>query len=172
MEKLIEIAAIFAAKNHPKYEVNYTCVDNSNVVATDTTILLAIKHGETVETPLLLKTGKDDSLGCDLIFKGIPANDKGRYPEYSRVLSREIEVIYRGTDVLEAAALYPFFNMSQTAFINLAAHGAKLKKLQKFIESVEVLKIKQGGNSPLNMKLKFKSWHAGQVAIMPTIIHK
>lgn len=171
MRNLIEIAAKFAAKNHPKVEPNYVFVDETNVVATDTLSILVIPHGQNIDTPLLVEAAGAVKKGfaCDQLFHGFPAVSGKSYLPYQRIIpSPDRPELYTTPDLLEAAQLYPFFLSEKKCFIDVSSHLTKLKALAKETKSVTMLQSE--GGTPIRFDITLKSEEEAVLVMMPYVI--
>lgn len=171
MRSLIEIAAKFAAKNHPKVELNYVYIDGTNIVARDAISLLVIPHGQNIDTPLLVEAAGAVKKGynCDQLFHGYPAVSGKSYPPYQLIIpSPDRAILYTSPCLLEAVQLYPFFLNEKKCYIDVSLHLPKLKALAKETQSVTLLQSDEG--APIRFNITLKSGEEAVLVIMPYVV--
>jgi len=175
MKDLIDIAGMFTDKNNPKAALDYVLLNDKHLVSTDTRRMLVIEHNKEIEGKLLIKTGKTDPLGATKMFEGYPAlneTDGTQYglsfPDYSRILSQDTEVVYTCSDIFQALSMYSFLAEDGTSYIDQISIAPKLKKLNAQITNVEILKM--DGRTPINLLLTLKNEVKARLVIMPIIL--
>lgn len=169
--KLYGVLGALADKKNPKSELNYILVDGDKLVVTDTRLMLIVDYElrHPIDGQVLLDTGKSTGLRNETIVAGIPATTEGKFPEYTRIQSKETKAIYTCDNLQEALVLYPHFAESGDAYIDILGLGAKIKKLGTIVESVDVIKL-GFEKGPLTLKLTLLDGVKAEFIVMPVII--
>ncbi len=169
--KLYGVLGAIADKKNPNVELNYILVDGDKVVVTDTRFMLIVDYelNHHVDGQVLLDTGKSTGLRNDIVVAGIAATTEGKYPEYTRIQSKETTVVYTCKSIQEALALYPHFAGSGEAYIDMLGLGAKFKKLQTITQSVDVIKLSYA-MGPITLKLTLLGGSKAELIVMPTVV--
>lgn len=169
--KLYGVLSAIADKKNPRSELNYILVDGSKLVVMDTRLMLIVDYELThhVDGQVLLDTGKSTGLRNDTVVAGIAATTKGKFPEYTRIQSKETTVVHTCNTIQEALALYPHFAESGDAYIDMLGLGAKFKKLQTITKSVDVIKLGYA-KGPITLKITLLDGHRAELIVTPVII--
>jgi len=140
----MELLKTILPKNNPRKELNHIYVDNDNMVATDTTIMIIKKNILSIDKPLLIiNTHAKDDIKSNDILDNMMINycDAPNYPDYKRIVPK-VENITKLPDK------YSFIN---TLYQITSEHGVMFdyvknaplyKKMNKLLGEVEAYQVR------------------------------
>lgn len=130
---------IVAPKEYYKDEVCNIYIDEKNIVATDTQVMLIKAHSYNIDEPFMImnKKVKNTVLKQTDVWNGLPITTDGRYPNYVRVIpSKASIVVTDNKSVLDTLIEIAKFN---NITINYELNGKVLTKLSKLIGKVHTV---------------------------------
>lgn len=141
-ETMIKACEAIVPNNNLKTEINHILIDEENMVATDTIMMVICPHGEEIKEKALMVNNKAkyEILVDGVIFNRYPCNStwSETYPDYKRILPEDIEknrrISANGENLIYAMYRVTHDKGVIFGYVNFAP---KLKKLDKLLGEVD-----------------------------------